>query len=157
MQLYDSIGLHDKYGGDSNNSSGFGLSTGIGDNIGIGNGLNIHYNQQNDTNKDDPHSSSSYSNYDRFGGLYDHIQTPYGQKDATTSGGFLSTDSLNNKQENPNKPMPIRTFPSSLDNASKPPQIKMDKSPDVIPHSTGEYNYSRFSNTFVRSTFCIDL
>ena len=47
---------------------------------------------------------------------------------------------MNNKQENQNKPMPIRTFPSSLDNVSKPPQMKMDKSPDVIPHSTGEYN-----------------
>merc|ERR1739848_562234 len=44
---------------------------------------------------------------------------------------------MGNKQENQNKPMPIRTFPPSLDNASKIPQMKMDKSPDVIPHSTG--------------------
>ena len=125
----------DKYGGDHLNSTGFGLSPSIGDNIGMGNDTNMHYNQQIER-RDDPNSTSSYNNYDRLGGIYDHIQG-FDKKDAT-SGGFLSQDGK--PADATNKPPIVRTFANnSTGDSNNLKQIPIDKSPDVIPHGIGKF------------------
>ena len=89
MQKLSCIGIHDKYNGDPLNSAGFGLSPSIGDNMGMGNDINMHYNQQVQR-RDDPNSTSSYNNYDRLGGIYDHMQGF--DKKESMSAGFPSQD-----------------------------------------------------------------
>ena len=108
----------------------------MGENMMMGNNIDMHYNDR----RDDPNTTSSYNNYDRLGGLYDHIQTSYDKTD--TSGGFLSaTEGMNKTGESSNKPSLIRTFPNnSSDEANTPQQMPIDKSPDVIPHSSGKLN-----------------
>ena len=138
LHVLNLIGCHDKYGGDSTNSTGFGLSPEMGDTMGVGNSMNIHYNQHNDRHGD-ANGTSSYNNYDRLGGLYDHMQSPYDKKD-TNSGGFLSTDSANKVVEvSNNKNSLIRTFPNLTKEAGTPQQMPLDKSPDVIPHGIGKF------------------
>ena len=104
----------------------------------MGNNIDMHYNDR----RDDPNNTSSYSNYDRLGGMYDHVQTSYDKAD--TSGGFLSsTENVDKSGDLSNKPSLIRTFASnSSDEASTPQQMPIDKSPDVIPHSIGKFNFS---------------
>ena len=128
------LGIHGKYNGDPLNSAGFGLSPSIGDNMGMRNDIDIHYNQQHER-RDDPNSTSSYSNYDRLGGIYDHMQG-LDSKDSS-SGGFLSQQGKPNDVAN--KPSLVITFPkNSTEDSKNSQQMPIDKSPDVIPHGIGK-------------------
>ena len=128
------LGIHGKYNGDPLNSAGFGLSPSIGDNMGMRNDIDIHYNQQHER-RDDPNSTSSYSNYDRLGGIYDHMQGL--DSNDSSSGGFLSQQGKPNDVAN--KPSLVITFPKNSTGDSKnSQQMPIDKSPDVIPHGIGK-------------------
>ena len=104
------------------------------------NNIDIHYNQRNNDRRDNTNSTSNYNNYDRFGGLYEHMQGPCDEKDGT--GNFLGSENINKtlSVESSNKEPLIRTFPNNpTDEVSSPQQMPIDKSPDVIPHGIGKF------------------
>ena len=133
---------HDKYGGESTTSSGFGLSPGVGgsiveDSLHRRNNIDVHYNQHSGR-RDNTNCTSNYNNYDRLGGLYEHMQGPCDEKEVT--GSFLAGENINKtlSLESSNKG-PL-TFPNNTtDEVCKPQQMTIDKSPDVIPHGIGKF------------------